>query len=122
MADQSPDAGWWTLAAALVSGVALREFWRPLGAWVGRRLDLATARGGNELTSCREEIKRLEERLDGAGAQMMTLASEVSMLRERVRNLEEDKAEWLREKRRLTNEIDRLKRQGGAGPPRGVPE
>lgn len=103
MADDS-QTGWLTLAAAALSAVAMREIWRPLGAWVARRLDLVQKDRSQSIVHAQETIRVLGQRLDAANTRILELSAEVATLKERTANQAEDIVT-------LQRELDRVRRQ-----------
>lgn len=142
---------WLVAILSVIGTLAGWSSWRPIGAWVGRRLDAAQreksvertdmiARLTTELTAAREETRsRVEENVQlrqelGEERELrMTFAQDYAVLKERIEGMSrvqaEDKRDCQREIRRLNGEIRRLngeiaelrQRHQGPRPPEGSP-
>lgn len=86
MTEQQPT--WWVVVAAVFGTGAITVFWRPLGAWVERRLALSDQEHTVALSTCRQEIKALraefEKHRRESEETIRTLMAEVARLTERV--------------------------------------
>lgn len=102
-------AGWWG--------------WKPVGAWLGKRLSSiqesrAVERGDTvalltqQLRASREEAMQLRQELGEERELRMTFATDYAVLKERVEHLTkaiaEDKRDCHRAIRRLNQEIERM--------------
>lgn len=89
MADLTPDPpSWWTVLAAVFGTGAITVFWRPVGAWVERRLVLSDQEHSAALSTCRQEIKTLRTEFEKYRREsedvIRDLVAKVAALTERV--------------------------------------
>lgn len=105
MADVTPPdhPSWWTVLVAVFGTGAITVFWRPVGAWVERRLAMSDQEHAVELSSCRQEIKALrtefekyrresEEMIRRLTAQVAALTERVAARDETIKQLQERRA------------------------------
>ncbi len=127
MADQIPSGDgvptWLAMLGSVVSTVVAWQAWKPLGAWLARRLDvsaqMSAAERGNyvaqlvtELKSAREELAELRQDLGEEKELRMAVVVENAELRRDVdhltRQIAEDKRDCQAAIRSLRQQIQRL--------------
>lgn len=93
----STPGDWVTLVAAILSTAAITQLWRPLGSWVGRRLDINREGHASDLSTCRKEVKVLrgefKEYQDRADGIILALSIELATMKTRLSEREDDVAE-----------------------------
>ena len=102
-----PHDGWpaWMIAVgSIVSTIAAWRAWGPIGAWIGRRLDLASAERAAERQAVQMQRSAYETRLETRVGELETdlresqavitgLTAECATLQERAANLTREAAE-----------------------------
>lgn len=114
---------WLTALLSIASTIGAWWAWRPIGTWIGRRIESdrqtklaerreVIARMTVELTTTKEENLDLRRELAEERELRMSFASDVAVLNERLEHLTramaEDKRDCQREIRRLNGEVRRL--------------
>lgn len=119
----------WVIAAGSVLTTVLGwQAWKPVGAWLARRLDIHQkaqleertnymSRLITELSGARKELEELRQDLGEERELRMALAVDVAVLTERNESMSkamaEDKRDCQRAIRSLRDEITRLQKQRG---------
>ena len=116
-----PEPSWWTVALTLFGTVAVTTVWKPLFGWCARRLDLARQEHTDELSTCRQEIKKLEARFreyqDRADGIILKLSVDVAKLETRLAEREADVMELRQQLQQPRRRVLRDDHAHGPGTP-----